>query len=70
MIIYAYYNEGTPSGMAAFTSARKARAHRAKNYPRNLRPELFRIDIGDLDKGKACALLNQKDFAIEITDIK
>jgi len=69
MIIYAYYDPASPSGMFAFPSKRKARAARAASFTKDNRPEMFRVEIGKVDKAKVCALLSHQNYAEEIIDI-
>jgi len=69
MIIYTYMDEYAPSGIRAFPSLRKAISARADAFDRPDRPEIMQVDIGKLNKAKACALLMGEGYAENIRDI-
>ena len=69
MILYAYADSTTPSGWRAFTSHKKAKAVRAKQFRKPDRPELMMIDIGPLTHQRAADLLTGADFFLWMKDI-
>lgn len=71
MIVYAYYDDDAPHGRRAFTSERKAKQRRAKDFTRAIRPELYRYHIKEpITAQVVCALITGSDFTTLIEDIK
>lgn len=63
MIVYLYFDDDAPSGIQAFPSFRKACSARAQAFPKNDRPELFKVTIAKPTKAVICACLNHEGYA-------
>lgn len=63
-MIFAFYDDQSKSGMRAYTSLRKARSARAKQFPKRAdRPEIYGMDLKPYSMQQACNLLSQTDFS-------
>lgn len=69
MLLYAYFDDSAPSGIRAFTAFKKATSARAQQFKRPDRPEILKIDIGNLTHQRAADLLTGENYALEMEDI-